>query len=227
MLLTYRRVAAQLVLAAIIALAIVAGLSLSGASHADAGAPVAGTNCASYTPNGSANTCVVEVGDTWFCDAAFFNQACETVVEAGDTIVWDFDGAGLMHSATECGMTCAAPTGSPAFDSDIVNGGTYEFLTPFDVGNFYRYRCQVHPVAMSGVLRVEGDLPAPQIGDVNCDGNINSIDAALLLQLGAGLVASLPCQQNADTNDDGSVNSIDSALVLQYAAGLLLQLPPA
>jgi acetyl esterase/lipase len=63
-------------------------------------------------------------------------------------------------------------------------------------------------------------------GNVNCQGGINSIDAALLLQYGAGLVASLSCIANADVNGDGHVNSIDAALVLQYVAGLLHNLPP-
>ncbi len=64
------------------------------------------------------------------------------------------------------------------------------------------------------------------VGDVNCDDAVNSIDAALLLQLGAGLIGSLACEQNADTNGNGSVNSIDAALILQFVAGLVATLPP-
>lgn len=62
-------------------------------------------------------------------------------------------------------------------------------------------------------------------GDVNCDHNVNSIDAALVLQLGAGLLSSLTCGAAADTNHDGQVNAIDAALILQYSAGLLTSLP--
>jgi hypothetical protein len=62
-------------------------------------------------------------------------------------------------------------------------------------------------------------------GDVNCDRTTNSIDAALILQLGAGLVHSLACPEAADVNHDGRMNSIDAALILQYSAGLLHTLP--
>lgn len=58
-------------------------------------------------------------------------------------------------------------------------------------------------------------------GDVNCDGRVNAIDAALILQLDAGLISSLSCQQNADVNGDGRINAIDAALVLQFDAGLI------
>ena len=51
-----------------------------------------------------------------------------------------------------------------------------------------------------------------------------SIDAALVLQYGAGLVASLPCLQNADVNHDGSIDAIDAAVLLQFGAGLLPRL---
>ncbi len=69
--------------------------------------------------------------------------------------------------------------------------------------------------------------PTPQRvrGDASCDGAVNSIDAALILQRTAGLLPNVPCPQNADVNDDGQINSIDASLVLQYAAGLLDEFP--
>ena len=62
--------------------------------------------------------------------------------------------------------------------------------------------------------------PAPR-GDVNCNGAVDSIDAALILQLDAALASSLRCQDTADVNGDGAANSIDAALILQFVAGLL------
>lgn len=63
-------------------------------------------------------------------------------------------------------------------------------------------------------------------GDTDCDGSVTSIDAALVLQRSAALIASLRCSQNADVNDDGRIDSIDAAVILQYVAGLLHDLPP-
>ncbi|MCH8850426.1 MAG: hypothetical protein IIC89_06350, partial [Chloroflexi bacterium] len=66
------------------------------------------------------------------------------------------------------------------------------------------------------------------LGDAGCDGVVDAIDAALVLQLSAGLVGSLACQQNADANGDGTANPIDAALILQFVAGLIDTLgPPA
>jgi hypothetical protein len=62
-------------------------------------------------------------------------------------------------------------------------------------------------------------------GDVNCDGRVNAIDAAYVLQYSAGLISGLPCQTKADVNQDGHINSIDAALILQYGAALLGHLP--
>jgi hypothetical protein len=68
-------------------------------------------------------------------------------------------------------------------------------------------------------------------GDADCDGEVNSIDAALVLQLRAGLIGDLDCYSMADVNADGQVNSVDAALILQYAAGIIDgfgdELPPS
>lgn len=85
-------------------------------------------------------------------------------------------------------------------------------------------------LALAGLVIAGGHMRSVSatglVGDANCDGNVDSIDAALALQYSAGLVPSLPCMENADVNGDGSVNSIDGALVLQYVAGLLPSLGP-
>jgi hypothetical protein len=60
-------------------------------------------------------------------------------------------------------------------------------------------------------------------GDANADGPVDAIDAALILQLNAGLLKSLPGAP--DANNDGRVDAIDAALVLQLVAGLIDELP--
>ena len=63
--------------------------------------------------------------------------------------------------------------------------------------------------------------PAGLRGDVNGDGQIDAIDAALVLQFGAGLLPALPNFDRADVNGNGMVDAIDAALILQFSAGLL------
>jgi hypothetical protein len=57
--------------------------------------------------------------------------------------------------------------------------------------------------------------PATQPGDVNCNGVVNAVDAAFILQYSAGLIATLPCPEAADLNGDGRINAIDAAILLQ------------
>jgi hypothetical protein len=68
-----------------------------------------------------------------------------------------------------------------------------------------------------------GPTPVPPglLGDVNGDGAINPIDAALVLQFGAGLLPELPSFERGDVNQDDTVTAIDAALILQFVAGLL------
>ena len=61
------------------------------------------------------------------------------------------------------------------------------------------------------------------VGDANCDGVVNSIDATLVLQLHAGLIEEV-CG-DVDVNEDGIVNSVDALLIIQFRVDIL-PLPP-
>ena len=63
--------------------------------------------------------------------------------------------------------------------------------------------------------------PAKACGDVNDDGQVNSVDASLILQLKAGLISSLVNEESGDVNGDGNLTSVDAALILQLDAGLI------
>jgi hypothetical protein len=62
---------------------------------------------------------------------------------------------------------------------------------------------------------------AKACGDVNDDGSVDSIDAALVLQLVAGLIDQVDNPASADADGDGEITSIDAALILQFTAALL------
>jgi len=212
---------------------LVAGLAVvlllsAAVSSSNARAVEPGVNCSSYT--GPGGVCVIEIGDIWLCEPGYQNAVCPTSIVAGDTVQWKYPSSGvLIHTTTNCGSDCDSPTDAPLWDSGTMSpGDTFEFT--FTVPGEYLYQCTFHPTTQRGLIRVLGPdaTPTPQgnAGDANCSGGIDSIDAALVLQLVAGLVGSLPCEENADANEDGAVNSIDATLILQHIAGLLPTLPP-
>ncbi|MDZ4278908.1 MAG: dockerin type I repeat-containing protein [Dehalococcoidia bacterium] len=72
---------------------------------------------------------------------------------------------------------------------------------------------------------VDGSITCSARGDVNCDGDINPIDAVLVLQLGTTLLNAVACPENTDTNGDGLTSAVDAALILQLNARLISVLP--
>ena len=104
-------------------------------------------------PAAAQETATIAVGDLWFCDASFQNGVCETTINAGDTVAWDFSGAALPHTTTECGDSCDAPSGSPLWNSGTVSdGSTFQFT--FNEPGTYSYRCNIHPGPMRGQITV-------------------------------------------------------------------------
>ena len=71
-------------------------------------------------------------------------------------------------------------------------------------------------------ITVEDNGGGVTLGDLNSDGNINSLDAVLLAKYRAGLIALTEQQMDAaDLNGDGNVNALDGVLLAKYRAGLI------
>lgn len=205
---------------------------LSAASAPGAKAVEAGLNCETYADG----VCVIKIGDIFFCDLVFTDFPCPSSLVAGETARWVYSDTGmLMHTTTECGADCDSPTDAPLWDSAILEPGD-SFAVTLSTPGTYFYQCRIHP-HQRGILRVlepdstPGPIATPTAtsparpGDVDCSSAVTSIDAALILQFDARLLASLRCAQNSDVNADGRTNSIDASLILQYSAGLIDQLP--
>lgn len=176
---------------------------------------------------GGGGEIIIGVGDIWFCGPFFSNgNVCETKINAGETVVWDFSNASVPHTTMDCGDDCDDPTDFPLWDSGTIGSGSPDrtFAFTFDDPGVYAYYCEIHPNLQLGRIVVNG--AGGELGDVNCDGTVDAIDALLMLQLNASLLSSLGCEQNADVNGDGEIDAIDAAIVLQYVAGLINSLPP-
>lgn len=109
-------------------------------------------------PAAAQETVTIPVGDNWFCDSSFQNGVCETTVNVGDTVAWDFSGAGQPHTSTECGADCDSPIPEEEalWHSGIISDGS-TFSFEFTQAGTYLYYCQVHPLEMRGQIVVQGD----------------------------------------------------------------------
>jgi hypothetical protein len=159
-----------------------------------------------------------------------------TLDALGNPVVTYYDATGqdlkVLHcKEANCGGTVPAPTrtGTPT-PTPTLTPTDNPRNTPTPTPTRTATGTATATATRSSTPRPTG-TPAPSatpvmIGDVDCGGGVNSIDAALVLQYGAGLIDTLPCQQGADVDGDGTVNSIDASLILQYDAGLIPRLRP-
>ncbi|MDO8613048.1 MAG: hypothetical protein Q7R32_09535 [Dehalococcoidia bacterium] len=108
------------------------------------------------------STATVQVGDFYFCDPSYAGGICETTVNEGDTVEWQFAGNEL-HSTTECSDdhdSCSAPH---LWDSPLLDSGSFSFT--FETPGTFLYRCQAHTTEMRGrviVLAAAQPSPSPE-----------------------------------------------------------------
>ncbi len=118
-------------------------------------------------------------------------------------------------------LTVASPT------LNDISAGPGDLLTPGSPPTVVESAAALGLATGDDVNAATSCAPASAAGDgdVNCSGETNSIDAALVLQYNAALIGTLNCAVSADVNADGFIDSIDAALILQFEAGFLEQLP--
>lgn len=116
----------------------------------------------------SAATISIDAGDSWFCNSSFQNGICETSINVGDTVSWNFNVGALPHTSTECAPSCGTPivdTSPQIWDSGLLSSGTYEFT--FNTPGIYDYHCNIHKTSMQGriiVGSVGGVAELPDVG---------------------------------------------------------------
>jgi hypothetical protein len=141
----------------------------------------------------------------------------------------DFNGDGLADLAVHSNEQLDGQFGAGAVT--VLYGGARPTPTPTRTRTSTRTPTSAGPTATHTATATPTRTPTPTdgaivVGDADCSGAVDSIDAALVLQLTAGLITGLPCEDEADVNGDGAVNALDAALILQYAAGFIDSLPP-
>lgn len=144
---------------------------------------------ASLSPASAADppTETILVGDFYFCAPEYEGDVCNTFIDPGDTILWDFSPTSqlVFHTVTDCGADCNNPTGTPLFNSGaLTQGGSYKFT--FNDPGAYIYYCVLHPVTMRGTIFVGIEptatftpttTPPPAVGGISLDPAMTAADA--------------------------------------------------
>jgi hypothetical protein len=212
---------------ALLAIGILAlGVALGAPGRGSAGAP----GCVDPAPGGGA------MGFNWIGtpnhNATRQGELCPAAED-----VWEFLTAGAPQEEF-LGVFVTLKSGLVSFAVEEPGGA----LVPIELGREYRARVEGGSMPYRVHVRGEGDglsayrvhvcrsVPEPCVynddvtpkpGDTSCDGQVDSRDAALILQFVAGLIIEVLCPSAADILPDTGVNARDALLILQFDAGLI------
>jgi hypothetical protein len=164
--------------------------------------------------------------DGWFRDAHY-----EAAVPSWGILDGVIHGTGRVGAAAGVNFfEIAHPlnSGDPE-DMAVVPGGSIgvcvEYLRDGVSASDTTFPRDCHLAQNAQSLYADLDLAFPY-GDADCDGDVDAVDAALVLQYDAGLIPGMAICGAPDANRDGILNAVDAALILQYVAGLVPHLSP-
>jgi plastocyanin len=135
------------ILAATTTLAIAAGIaavSVAGAAQ----------DTRIYVFDKTATPCFTQTQNASTCGAG---GPVDVTIQTGDTVTWNFDGAGSSHNAEAAPQNASTPPDS-AWDAYTKNPyiGEGEQSWTFGKAGVYKFVCELHP-SMSGTITVEGE----------------------------------------------------------------------
>ena len=107
----------------------------------------------SQPPGANAAESDVDVGDIWFSSSGFQGSSCDTFIEAGDTVNWNWVGF-LPHNVFECGNNWSNGPSCAGADWSSSTQTAGNFNRQFNTPGVYYYLCTVHPVTMRGTITV-------------------------------------------------------------------------
>jgi len=97
----------------------------------------------------------IPVGDLWFCNSSFQNGVCETVINQGETVTWNYASGVTVHNSRECGANCSSPSGTPVWQLPAApTAAPWTESFTFNTPGTYLYRCDLHTAAMRGRIVV-------------------------------------------------------------------------
>jgi hypothetical protein len=162
-----------------------------------------------FTVNGSHNSVMVLQGQLMSVWTVYHNEDHRGIY-IDDSVDFSDGGHSTGHCFISPGSSCSGGSGFSADHPGLITA-------------MLRLTAQVDGCTLCPTLEKEHSIPISVIarGDFNCGGTIDSIDAALILQLTAALIQPFPCTGAGDVNDDGLTNAVDAFLLLQYVAGLI------
>lgn len=173
----------------------------------------------------TAVACVPQAGDVPLCNADFAQDAVRLVGVSRSGLAGDITLALITFQCATAGFSTLDLTVQTLVDAT--------FADPQDIAAFVEnggINCVELPTHTPSPTRTatptRTPTPSRLMGDANCSGTVDAVDALFILQFEANIAASLPCPWNADVHQDGSMDSIDAALILQLVAGLIHRLPP-
>ena len=167
----------------------------------------------------SAENQTVDVGNLYFCDQSFQARACDTSINAGDTVTWNVSSG--FHTVTECDdnfVTCP-PAGG--FDSGQLGTGG-NFSRTFPTAGTFEYYCAFHPTDMRGRVVVGAAAAQPTPAPTSAPTSPGATAAPTTVPGGATQTRTAAPAAVPQTGGDPGDGSLSLSWFLIAGLGLLL-----